>query len=259
LKKFIPLLFLGLLFIFNSAAQNQTTVSISEFDLKFPVIIDTSKSTCTERNATWLSTADYELLYIGVWRDSVYVDYTLKYYPVPPPPPGYEIPLDTLGFHQMEIEHMMFPYYLDWLDTKSYKYWHSSQLSVSVDTSQRVKNDEFTEDWDSPFSEAYPVLIQNIGLDTIRIGYGHFLPLITEAKDSAGFWNPIQKEWRFFCGNGVGSIILPPKQIGVSATTIYQGSYKTTLRLRIGDNFSNEFEGWINYTQFGYDLDEDGN
>lgn len=55
-----------------------------------------------------------------------------------------------------------------------------------------------------------------------------------------------------FCisGNGIGTIILPPKEIGHTATMIYHGNYSTTLRLRIGNTFSIEFIGNINYRQF---------
>lgn len=52
------------------------------------------------------------------------------------------------------------------------------------------------------------------------------------------------------CGNGVGTIILPPNEIGLSATMIYNGNYSTTLRLKIDSTFSNEFKGNINYRQF---------
>ena len=93
-------------------------------------------------------------------------------------------------------------------------------------------------------------MIQNIGTDTITIAYGDFLPLITEAKDSIGNWKPIEEKWTYMCGNGVGSIILPPNEIGLSATMVYHGNYPTTLRLRIDSSFSNEFMGRINYRQF---------
>lgn len=52
------------------------------------------------------------------------------------------------------------------------------------------------------------------------------------------------------CGNGVGTVILPPNQIVLSSAMKYSGNYPTTLRLRIDSTFSNEFKGNINYRQF---------
>jgi len=231
-----------------------STPSFEKEKFRFPVVIDTSDIKISKREATWLSTANYELLYIGKWQDSIYPDYKLKYYPIaplPPTPPANEFdPNDTIGYHKRLTEHKMYPYYIDWMTPVNYKSWRNADFSIKVDTTQRVKNDDINVNWDEPFFEAYPVLIENKEKDTIIIGYGHFLPLITEAKDSTGNWRPIEKRWTYMCGNGVGTIILPPSEIGLSATMIYHGDFSTSLRLRINSTFSNEFKGNINYRQF---------
>jgi hypothetical protein len=152
----------------------------------------------------------------------------------------------------------MYPYYIDWLSINNQKHWNEAEISILIDTNQRVKNDMICFNCDYYFFDAYPVLIKNIDIDTITIGYGHFIPLITEAKDSLGNWRAIEEEWKYGCGNGVGSIILPPNEIGISATTIYQGDYKTKMRLRIADNFSNEYDGYINYRQFESKFNDEG-
>ncbi len=227
---------------------------------KFPVIIDTSKYKTSLREATWLSTANHELLYIGKWRDTIYPDYGLKYYPIlfPFPPDSEFEPSDTLGFHKRLTGHGMYPYYIDWMAPNNYKSCSKAHVSITVDTTQRVKNDDIHSGSGSPYFEAYPVLIQNLDTDTITIGYGHFLPLITEAKDSAGNWRRIEKRWIYMCGNGVGTIILPPMEIGLSAAMIYHGDFETTLRLSIDEIFSNEFTGRINYRQFESMFNEQG-
>ncbi|MDP2060163.1 MAG: hypothetical protein Q8J97_10505 [Flavobacteriaceae bacterium] len=243
--------FLTFLFSCQTEKNEQADIIEKLDEFKFPVIIDTSDFKTSKREATWLSTANYELLYIGEWKDTIYPDYRLKYYPIPPPPPGSNIePSDTIGFHKRLTEHPMFQYYIDWMDPSDYKSWRQAQLSISVDTTQRIKNDDIHVNWDNPYFKAYPVLIENKDHDTITIGYGHYIPLITEAKDSIGNWKPIEEKWIYMCGNGVGTIILPPNEIGLSAAMIYHGDFSTTLRLRIDSTFSNEFNGNINYRQF---------
>ena len=256
MRQLINISIFGLFVTLVSCQTKTDEQSVSNYkeEFKFPVIIDTSDFKTSKREATWLSTANYELLYIGEWKDTIYPDYRLKYYPIvppPPPPPGTDFdPTDTIGYHKRLTEHKMNPYYIDWMAPNNHKSWHKAELSIKVDTTQRVKNDDIHVKSESPFFEAYPVLIENIDKDTITIGYGHFLPLITEAEDSTGNWKPIEKRWIYMCGNGVGTIILPPNEIGLSATMIYNGNYSTTLRLRIDSTFSNEFKGNINYRQF---------
>ena len=58
-------------------SAEQSVSNIKE-EFKFPVIVDTSGFKTSKREATWLSTANYELLYIGEWKDTIYPDYSLK-------------------------------------------------------------------------------------------------------------------------------------------------------------------------------------
>ena len=255
MRYLLNLSFLGIFAILCSCQTKtvEQSGSVEKEEFKFPVIIDTSDIITTKREATWLSTANYELLYIGKWKDTIFPDYRLKYYPIVPPPPTSVSKMDTnstIEYHKRLTEHKMYPYYIDWLTPINYKSWHNANFSIQVDTTQKVKNDDINVNFDEPFFEAYPVLIENKEKDTITIGYGHFLPLITEAKDSTGNWRPIEESWSYMCGNGVGTIILPPNKIGLSATMIYHGDYSTSLRLRIDSTFSNEFKGNINYRQF---------
>ncbi len=101
---------------------------------------------------------------------------------------------------------------------------------------------------------SYPVIIGNLSKDYLDIGFGGYLPLILEAKDSSGQWQPVQRKFTFSCGMGLGSIILPPNEVALSTCPLYQGDYQTRMRLAFWglDDFiySNEFVGWINYDQF---------
>ena len=63
----------------------------------------------------------------------------------------------------------------------------------------------------------------------------------------------------YICGNGLGKIMLPPNEIVVTSAMIYNGHYKTDLRLKIGKNYSKPFKGTINYRQFDSMFNESGN
>lgn len=237
--------------------QKQKEVHINNEPFHFPLIHDTTNYQTFKRVAKSMSTANYEILYIGKWTDTIIPDYTLKYFPILLLPQSkskkkYD-PYDTTGHYKRLIEHKMHPYYRSFYSIiRSDKYTHrqNTPLTITVDPSQSIKNDDRLVNREEPFFDAYPVLIENISQDTISIGYGHFLPIILEAKDSTDTWKPVERNWTYGCGVGVGVFILPPKEMILSATTNYHGNYQTTLRLKIEDNISNEFKGSINYSQF---------
>ena len=80
-----------------------------------------------------------------------------------------------------------------------------------------------------------------------------------KAKDSLSNWKPVEKKWTYICGNGVGSIILPPNEIVITSAMIYNGGHETDLRLKIGKNYSKTYKGKINYRQFDSKFDDSGN
>ena len=56
-------------------------------------------------------------------------------------------------------------------------------LFIKIDTTQIINNND---------KKAFPILIQNKSIDTIYIGYGSKIPIITEAKTKNGEWKPIE-------------------------------------------------------------------
>lgn len=220
----------------------------------FPYLIDTSNFKISDRYETWLATANYDFLYIGRYRDTITVDYNLRFSQPPPPPET-----DADKTNKDESGNSFQGYYLDWLAEKNYKYWEESNIEIRIDNSRIINNDDIHVDWDNPYFKANPVMLINKETDTILVGYGDFVPLIMEAKDSLSNWKPIEKQWIYMCGNGVGSIILPPNEIVITSAMIYNGDYQTDLRLRIGKNFSKPYKGKINYRQFESMFDDSGN
>lgn len=209
-----------------------------QFD--FPVFIDKGELKEDKVNMIWINDGNHNPLYFGEMIDTIRVERTFgRLYP----PPG---STDTMQI----LEGTYSNYFLDWMDLREYTYYDSVELSILVDTSQFITNER---------RKAYPVIIENLHSDTIYIGYGDYIPIITEALNKKGEWKPIEDRFIYMCGNGVESIILPPKQIVVTSELVYTGDFKTKLRLKLGSNYSREFTGSINLTQFESEWDSSGN
>lgn len=242
---FIGLLF-AVLFCFNSCQQ------VIDSDLVyFPHVKDTLVHEAEYANRTSLTTAEYRVLYIGPEKDTILTNYFYSFAPPPPPPP----PLDGQTEEIIQTKHDTFVnplenYYLDWLVYKDFPRWDSAAIEIKIDTSVKIHKLAFSLSYTSPCIHAYPIFVKNMETDTIYIGYGNFIPLILEAQDSSQNWRPIEERRTYRCGVGVGSIILPPNEMLLTACTIDQGNFQTQLRLKLGQNYSQPFSGNINYSQF---------
>jgi len=76
------------------------------------------------------------------------------------------------------------------------------------------------------------------------------LKSLSITKDSTGTWQKIECRFPYGCGLGINSIILPPDKIAISSITDYKGDFRTSLRLKMGNKYSNEINTTINYNQF---------
>lgn len=218
----------------------------------FPVIIDTFKLKADKRNTSWLSTAIYKPIYIGTLLDSIRIDIHLII-----KPPELIGNLDNVT-NNNSTKFKYSTYYRDWLYHLKYKSCKEANINIQLDTNQIINNFNIHTEIRNPYFEAYPVIITNNDNDTIAISYGDFLPIITEVKDSLGEWRPIERPWAYGCGNGVGTIVLPPNEIVVTSVKKYYGSYKSVFRLKVGNTYSKEYIGHFNYRQFESVFNEDG-
>ena len=243
---YIFLFILSILVSCNMENGNQDS-KINKLDIQtFPTIVDTidyDKYTFWRKDdeITWLSTAEYHFIYIGPHKDTLLINPKAGLIPPPSSPSGKNIARYKYPAHINIVEE----YEIDWLEEREYQLWYTATIEVTIDTNTVVDN-------------SYPVLLKNNESDTIIIGYGDFIPLIMEAKDSTGNWYPIEKPFVNTCGNGVNSIILPPGYETLTLATIFKGTYKTKLRLSIGNNHSPEFNGNIQYRQFESRFTEQG-
>jgi len=135
----------------------------------------------------------------------------------------------------------------------------SKSMIILIDTTKTVGSPMGVhEDYNKPEYRdnkiAYPVFISNLSNDTLDIGFGNILPIIMEAKDENGIWKPIQKKFKYECGKGLTEFYLGPKQIAITTMKLFEGTFKTKLRLVFSysalKTYSNVIDGYINKGQF---------
>lgn len=202
--------------------------------------------------------ANYPPLYFGNWADTIYVNYEIPRYSSPPPPPVIITSGDTLyknendfyfGTHKDNYEKYSDYYQVIPLD--DFTSWDSAVLEITIDTNAIIRNIDYKKFQDNTFSfYAFPLIISNKTDKSVAIGYGSHLALILEAIDENGEWKPIEKRYTYMCGTGLPTIVLPSNEIVLTSVQIYKGEYLTDLRLKIGNNYSSTFKGYINLKQF---------
>jgi len=177
-------------------------------------------------------------MYFGKMTDTVTIQHDI--YPMS----SVNFTLDLENESMRELEKGEFDnYYFSWSRLRQYKSCDSVKLDIRIDTSQIITNKG---------RAAYPVIIKNLHSDTNYVGYGQHIPIITEALNENGEWMPIEYQFTYQCGNGVNYMILPPKHVVITSELIYSGPFRTKLRIKFGINYSREFSGSINKSQFEY-------
>lgn len=124
----------------------------------------------------------------------------------------------------------------------------SAKLSVFVDTNHVIRDLWYVRD--SLGTKSYPVIIRNLDKDTAIVGYGNFVHLKVQAINGKGKWQEIMSQHVYYCGTGIYDLILPPDYILVTGVPCFNGDFRTKIRLKIGENYSNIFMGEINLKQF---------
>ncbi|MEO8239406.1 MAG: hypothetical protein ABI576_14980 [Flavobacterium sp.] len=236
------LIFSVFLLFFGCKDEVKKVVPKSEPVTIFPKITNPRnikyRSLFDEENPTWISTANYNLNYIGKLKDSISLG--IESFSIA------EFPENRKK--GAKIEKRQRPnaeYYIEWDKKNRYTFMQEQKVEIQI-SSKKINN-------------FHTALLRNRTKDTIAIGFGDIIPLILEAKNKSGKWKPIQERFVYMCGNGVGTIILPPKEIAITLVPIFKGNYKTQLRLSMGSNKSNAVWGNINYRQFESKFDENGN
>lgn len=238
-----------LLILLCLSCENEIIVSsnLEKEESYFPLIIDSLEYEGIEMESDWLNTANYKIYYIGEEEDTIAINYRFNSHYLGPLTEFYYFLDDTI-FYEERIPYQK--YFRDWMRPSTHSINpDQANLKITVDTNQLVFNDG---------NIAYPVIVKNMDKDSVQIAYGDFIPIIMEAIDAEGNWMSIEEHWMYMCGNGVGSIILPPNEIVLTSAYKYYGKYKTLMRLKIGKNYSNSFLGTVNPKQFESMFDRHG-
>ena len=80
---------------------------------------------------------------------------------------------------------------------------------------------------------------------------------IMQARDRRGNWRDIETGDMAFCGTGRRTFRIHPKHYALAAGPIYEGGFKTKLRVRYHNIYSNEFDGSVNPAQFWRNWEDD--
>lgn len=96
--------------------------------------------------------------------------------------------------------------------------------------------------------DALPVIIKNTTGKSLVVGSGTTIPVTLEALDKGNNWRTVETT---ILGNNTGDdkIILKPGDIVVITVPVYSGSFKTLMRVRVFDNYSEPFTCYLNHSQ----------
>ena len=135
-------------------------------------------------------------------------------------------------------------------------------LQLLVDTSQNV-----TIKYDKEFADyvygdstqlsfkGYPVFVYNetSSIKWLMAQDGEVMA-IQEAMDSSYNWRPIEIWPWSWCGNSFYRTYIKPNHYLLFKMPIYKGDFYTDMRLKVYSRdviiYSNEYKGWISYSQF---------
>lgn len=253
--------YLLILLLFLASCQERVSTEKSLTALKpepFPRMQEMTTRESRPLAATWLVKTEHRFLYLGPAHDTLVLQYNLTGHVFPPPVPGkkWHPSVISLGPYVLTEEHLA--------RADNWKSGgHGSRIYLSVDTTQRIRaTDEYNADLRvdtvSYWFEAYPVLVRNLEPDTILIGSGDYIPLELQAQDRKSQWRTIEEPFSYFCGTGLSAIMLPPRQVAITAVMIPHGPFRTNLRLRLGNTYSAVFKGNIHPRQFDSNFDSSG-
>ncbi len=231
--------FLLLCLILSIFSCSEKTVSIEDYEntdtFRFSTIIDSLQvDGISPINTNTPISGNHYPRYFGKLRDSLFINsYNVT-------PQWIHVVMADSGIVKPVYVPTIFDNYFfkNFYEPEYLKHPDTFDLNIHLDTNQIVSN------W---HNQAYPVIIKNMSSDTLCLGMDR-ISLKAEAKKN-GLWHPIE-EYSGFRGFSSWVITLPPNEIVLTSQLIYSGDFKTKLRLKMGNNYSEEFGGYINESQF---------
>lgn len=251
----------ALALLFGCIAEEHEPVREEE-EFQFPVFVDINDLPYPASlvYVDDVGVAIYQPFHFGVLTDTFKydADVIVKLFAPPEPPP----PPDMVGSYKSSERSLdpvqqerydealanLLPHMQEYGMDKGYHVPNEGDIELYVDVTQKLKVLDFTSKEIVKLS--YPVVLCNTSNDTIIAGYGTSLQVVMEAKDPQGDWVPIEKHRRYGCGNGLMIYTIFPGEQLLTAAPIFSGSFETQLRLKMGDNYSEPFNGSIDPGQF---------
>jgi hypothetical protein len=235
---YFKIVFIGFVLL-SCQKQKRLTSFKNEFAPNFPVVLDTFEIEkfliFQEKEVqTHLSFSKYPIYYIGLVKDSIFLQAKLGYFNVPPPNPSTQEVNEI--FSKNFNNDFKKQYEVLWNELIDYRTYKNARIDIQY-------NPEIK------FSNSFPVMISNLTTDTIDIAFNEEIPLIIEGIDSLGNWRPIQQVFSFFCALGSQKTLLPLKDCIVTLAPMFQEDNQTQL-LTSGNKHSKPNASKIYYSQF---------
>lgn len=210
---FLPVL---LLITGNGLAQNDPVVIASE-----PYLYSAPLKMSKDNDSY------HPLIYLGLSRDTLFFEGMLWVYPPEDQLPDRSLinknPEDYRYPTEGDLRIFVYP---ELLSEASSPFWYGNDSMITY--------------------LCFPLVIESQVSDTVIIGYGNHVDLTLEAKDDNNNWHPVEIAGRFEKREPNNALILPPNGMAMSLVLRFDGPLETDLRLRMGENYSETFRGWIN-------------
>ncbi|WP_420572249.1 hypothetical protein [Kordia sp.] len=227
---------ISLMFVSCFSAEKEKLPEVKKEKRLFPVLKDTLTYKATRLNIKFMKSSNYRPIFLGKFTDTLVIDHYVN--------------RGSMLIDSFESFRKHFRYYhRDFGKTTKAS---SKNINIAIDTTTIIKQVDFHDIGNNHFIlKAYPLYISNISTkDTISLGFNFDIRTGLEAKNREGIWQPIERMTFVGCPVGLQEFVLKPGDTILTSTPIFKGDFKTKLRLRLGDTYSNEFEGYINEQQF---------
>lgn len=100
------------------------------------------------------------------------------------------------------------------------------------------------------YYDAFPIIFINKNPKESVLGFGNHIPYTLEALDKNKEWKTIKNNKGYNSGTGIKYIFLKPDEVAIAYQLRLNGSFETKLRIKLGNNYSNEFVGKIDEKLF---------
>lgn len=211
------------------ACKEQPKEAISEFQISYKNVDHSKVNTIKYSNQI---ESVFEILYFGAKKGKIEVD-------------GYVLQ-ENITEYIIKTQHFSHPNILYYLSLCP-PFPHKDDLMVNIDSSlsypiviyQKPINSFMGREIDTIL--ANPLIIENISDRFFNLITSNQVDIIIQAIDTNGEWKDISHPFQRFCGTGIMSLPMFPKEIIITSIPVFEGPFRTKARLKIHEYYSEEF------------------